>query len=338
MYKRQAGASQSAVVFLTIYPGARPVGMGGAYVGLAEGPLATYYNEGGLASEKRIGAVFMHSSWLPALNSGMYYEFFGITLPTSRIGGMEDIGGTFGLDIIYLTTGETEAIDETGTPIAVFSTFDLAVELCYGMQINERLSVGAGAKFIYSFLAPTWIVQRILHKTGGGKGTSWAIDVSMLYKILPKLGLGISLQNLGPDITYLGDEGQYDPLPRMIKAGFAWKLVEDELQTLTALMDISYVFAGVESNYSRIGEDYTFGDFISDEWEEVWKSCGLEYNYYNFLSARIGYFIDSAGERVGFTFGGGLEYQDKLELNVGVDSDIYSFDCSNYRISLTLFF
>ena len=60
---------------------------------------------------------------------------------------------------------------------------------------------------------------------GSGTSTGLALDMGLLYKLHPRLNLGVAVTNLGPDISYI-DVSQADPLPRNLAVGFAWKLLE----------------------------------------------------------------------------------------------------------------
>ncbi len=306
-------ASEAGAIFLTIYPGARPNGMGAAFVGLADDALSTYYNQAGMAFINSTNFYLMHANWLPGLYEDMYYDILcGVT----PIKGWGTIGG----NIIYLTTGETEARDEQGNPVGRFRTFDVAFSLGYATKMTSQLGLGVGAKFIYSYLAPPEIVEKVLHMRGG-TGMSWAIDIAGLYHTpLKGLSIGGTLQNIGPSIQY-AQSGNKDPLPRTLRLGIAYRLFNSEMNRLNFLFDVTKVIV----NWS--------GD-LAKENEDTWKSMGMEYTYFNILTGRIGYFMDSAGKREGLTYGGGIEFKN-LKFDIGVDDQLYDFQTSNYRFSLS---
>ncbi|OYD15088.1 hypothetical protein CH333_06540 [candidate division WOR-3 bacterium JGI_Cruoil_03_44_89] len=310
-------ASQAGAIFLAIYPGARPNGMGTCFTAIADDAMATYYNDAGMAFQDETDITFMHANWLPGLYPDMYYEY---------VGGFHEFPGIgkIGANFIYLTTGTTEAIDQYGNPIpgGVFSSFDLAVKLSYATKLYEDLSIGVGGKFIYSYLVPRWIIERIwgMEQKGGGTGTSWAIDLSVLYKTyFDGLNIGASLQNLGPNISYL-ESGESDPLPRTLRLGVAYSPIRTQRNKLTITSEITKILVGV----TRV---------VEDEWKDTWKGVGIEYTLSEFLSVRGGYFWDTVGERVGPTFGGGIRFAN-FEFDIGVDSAIYDFPTDNYRFSL----
>lgn len=309
-------ASEAGAIFLTIYPGARPNGMGGAFVGLADDALSTYYNQAGMAFIDSPNFVLMHANWLPGLYPDMYYDIVCFVNPITG-------WGTVGGNVIYLTTGETEARDDNGNPVGKFRTFDTAFSLSYATRMTPFLGLGVSAKFIYSYLAPPEIVEKVLHMRGG-TGMSWAVDAALLYHTpLRGLDLGAVFQNIGPSIQY-ASSGQKDPLPRTVRLGAAYKLLDSKMSRLIFLADMTKIIV----NWSG---------HISEENEDTWKSIGMEYTYFNLLTGRIGYFNDTAGQRIGLTYGGGIEFKN-LKFDIGVDDKLYEFPTSNYRFSLSYTF
>jgi len=306
------GSMESGAVFLMIYPGSRPTGMGGAYAAIAEGPLATYYNDGGIAFEEKNSAVLQHVNWLIGLYPGMYYEYAGFIHPMAS-------GSNMGLAFTYITTGETEATDATGNTIARFRNYDLSAKVTFAKTINEKIGIGMGFKFIFSFLAPDWIVREIDPSfRGGGYGQVWALDGGMLYKINKALRLGVAFSNFGPNISYV-EGGGSDPIPRTVRVGIADYLVNTDYHKLVATVDLTKVVVGLTRNFY-------------DEWIDTWKSYGMEYTFNNFATFRAGYFVDNNGERVGKTFGIGISHK-TFNFDISADNSIYSFPTSNYRLT-----
>jgi len=342
--RANASTSQAGAIFLIIYPGARPNGMGAAFTAIADDALASYYNDAGLGFQRRGDFVLMHCNWLPGLYPGMYYEFLGVTYPVPAYGGV------LGIHIIYLTTGLTVATDEHGNPIGEWRTFDSSVKLSYGTKLRRSLSVGIGAKFIISYLCPSWIIgQMPLPGKGGGTGTSWAFDISSFYRIFPKrvhlwignssyaltlneIDIGTSLQNLGPNIKYT-DTGESDPLPWTLRAGISYRAIENESNKLRISTEFTKILVGIGGVLSDLFKGSRRWAIIKDEYYDIWKAVGLEYTYSNLFSLRVGFFWDKTGYRVGPTFGGGIYLKD-LAFDIGVDQYLYDFPTSNYRLSL----
>ncbi|MDI6839524.1 MAG: PorV/PorQ family protein [bacterium] len=321
--KLYGGASEAGAIFLIIYPGARPNGMGAAFTAISDDALATYYNDAGLGFQNKNDIALMHANWLPGLYPGMYYEFITFTRPVPGT-------GVLGGHIIYLTTGETVGMDETGQEVGRWTTWDASIKISYGTKLNEKLSAGIGAKFIYSFLAPADIVWIVLHQRGGGTGTSWAFDGSTLYIPNKNLQLGLSLQNMGPNIKYT-ETGKSDPLPWTLRFGLAWHPLYTSTNKLTLSGELTKIVVGILDDLREAQKSPKKG--FTYIYQDTWKGIGIEYTWANLFSLRGGHFSDIIGRREGLTYGGGVKIRG-LRFDIGVDSALYDFPTSNYRFSL----
>jgi hypothetical protein len=334
-------------VFLMIWPSARPTSLGGAFVAVADDASATYYNPAGQSFQNSFNATLMHCNWLPGLYPGMYYEFLSLThsLPKGTIGG----------NIIYLNTGKTEVINSRGEYLGEYTTFDLAFTLSYGYRILPKLGAGLSWKFIYSFLVPEWVWEAMpeLGITSGGTGITWGFDFGLLYKPFPWLNVGTSVANLGPNISYTAS-GESDPIPRMLRLGVNFLPINKEYVKLSIPIEMDIGLTGFKS------------DSLGYEFEDAWKSIGIELSFVNMVSARIGYFEDVHGwrggvetakpgeegerevhsilswlfgsksgfKRLGLCYGFGLGFKN-FSIDLASDYLIYSFSTSNWKISLS---
>ncbi len=350
-------ASQNpGAVFLLIWPGARPTSLAGAFTAISNDASCIYYNPGGLPFLEGTNATLMHCNWLPGLWPGMYYEYLGLTHSLRE-------RGTAGLNVVYLTTGETEVINERGEFLGKYTTFDVAPTIGYGLPVLPNLGVGVSAKLIYSFLVPDWVWEAMpeLGIEGGGTGITWAFDAGVLYKPFRFLNLGAAVANIGPNIAYT-TSGESDPLPRMLRLGLAYYPVQKELFSLCISPEISKILVGIFSDTTK-----TFGENLSLEWRDAWKSLGVEGELnFGLLGGfiRFGYFEDITGQRggivmekdgltyhyplsdlltrgnlgkfksLGFTLGFGIRFQN-FQFDLGVDQFIYDFATTNYKFSFS---
>ena len=309
-------------VFLLIWPGARATALSGAFSSIADDATACYYNQAGLAFFDKTIVTLQHANWLPGLQPGMYYEYAGVVKPMKM--------GALGLDIIYLTTGTTEVIDETEQYIGEYITFDITTGLNYGFKLANQLGMGVGWKFIYSFLVPDWVFEKMpsLGIEKGGTGITWAFDGGFLYKPHRFISLALVLQNFGPNISYT-ESGSSDPLPYTLRLGMKLEPINSRILRVSLTSDITKVLVGMFAN-----EDSTFFENLKYEFQEAWKAVGLEVDYYNFISLRGGYFRDTEGARIGFTFGGGIK-AGGFSIDVGIDQAIYEFPTTNRKFSFS---
>ncbi|MDH5187204.1 MAG: hypothetical protein OEW70_09100, partial [candidate division WOR-3 bacterium] len=242
------------------------------------------------------------------------------------------------------------------------TTFDISPSISYGYKLAPQVSAGVSFKFIYSFLVPDWVFKAMpeLGIEAGGTGTTWAFDFGVLYKPFRMLTIGAALQNLGPNIAYT-TSGASDPLPRMLRLGIRYEPIRSNLFRLSLIPEITKVLVGM---FYDPQDKKTFGEELSYEYEEAWKSFGIELTYYNFLTARVGYFEDLTGARggvrvikndredylslpeflftkhgskfdkIGITFGGGIEFK-KFAFDISLDHLIYDFPTQNYKLSFS---
>jgi len=351
-----ATASQNpGAVFLMIWPAARPTGLGGAFVALADDASSVYYNQGGMAFLEGTHATLMHANWLPGLYEGMYYEYAALT---HQLPGYGNVGG----NIIYLTTGETEVVNEKGINLGRYTTFDVALAGGYGYSVLPNLGVGVGAKFIYSFLVPDWVWHAMpeLGIEAGGTGITWALDAGALYKPFNFFQVGLAFSNLGPNIAYT-TSGESDPLPRMLRLGVAYFPVKNDVVSVAVVPEVSKIIVGMF--YDTTGTK-PFGRKLQEELRDAWKSVGFEAKFVNLLYTRVGYFEDLTGQRggivlekedqryhyglgdvltrkglgsfksIGLCFGAGVEYA-KFKFDLSMDQLIYDFPTSNYKFSFS---
>lgn len=330
-------AQRPGAVFLMIWPGTRPTALGGAFVGVADDALATYYNQGGLAFLSSTEVNLMHCNWLPGLYPGMYYEFLGIARPLNS-------RGTLGFGIIYLSTGKTVVTDDIGRKLGEYTTFDVAAGPSYGVKLSEDLGLGFGFKFIYSFLIPQWVidVRPDLGIERGGTGATWALDFGALYRPFPILSVGAAIQNLGPDISYT-DTGVSDPLPRMLRVGIGFTPIHSRYLSIRLVPEVTKVLVGM---FYDPKDTLSVWEEVGYEFNEAWKSFGIEASYLDLFTLRAGYFDDPTGARGGFkrteegkvvrwpfTFGGGVRFRG-FAFDVAVDQYLYDFPTQNYKLSL----
>ncbi|MCK5065497.1 MAG: PorV/PorQ family protein [Candidatus Fermentibacteraceae bacterium] len=283
-------ASTASVVWMTITPGARPNGMGEAFVALADDATASYWNPAGLAfvDSTRQELTLQHSNWLPQLADDLYYEFLGYAKYLEGWGG---IGG----NITFMSMGEQLETTSEGVELGTFYSYGVALTGSFGTEVAPGVSVGLGLKFIYDHL----------YYQDSGKGTSFAADLGVLYHIpMDDLGIGnigrvniaACLSNLGPNVSYGGNTDN-NPLPRTIRAGLAYIPFDSHLTRLRVTADYSKLLTNVE-------------DGIGTEFNENKWGTGAEFWYYDLLALRAGYIHDTEGISTiqGPTFGAGLQY------------------------------
>ncbi|MFO7260682.1 MAG: PorV/PorQ family protein [bacterium] len=167
--------------FLELGVGARALALGGAYVALAEGATALYWNPAGIADVPGIAASLSYETLYD--DSGLTNSFAAFAVPVGA--------GAAGLAVTYFSSGKiertTERYPEGGDPTAgqYVEWSGLAIGASYARQITDRLSLGGTLKFAQegiSFARATYF--------GGDFGVRFRTG---LYGIT----LGAALTNLG---------------------------------------------------------------------------------------------------------------------------------------------
>ena len=184
----------SGAVFLKIAPGARPVGMGEAFTGVADDVHAAYWNPAGLAGLKVPEMTGMHMQYFQSIQ----YEYFAFAYPTPD-------QGTWGLSVTNLHVDNIDSrTDDTDTPAGQFSSSDSAYWLSYAYPVTSRLNLGANAKYIRQTLDNV-------------DANAYATDLGATYDFdWQHSRLGATIQNVGTKVKFVNES---DPLPLTMRFG-----------------------------------------------------------------------------------------------------------------------
>ncbi|MCB5295018.1 MAG: PorV/PorQ family protein [Candidatus Cloacimonetes bacterium] len=288
-----AAISQGSLLFLTFEPGGRANGMGRAYTAIADDGFGMWWNPGAAAFNRKGQIALNHIPWLQGSGlNDMFYEYLGWNQHFEEI-------GTISAHIVLLDAGTQEQTNSSGVSQGTFHPFDIAGAIGYAYEvIPQTLGVGANFKLIYSYLAPA---------TGftdsEGKAFSFAFDLGTKYRNamnVDGLDLALVVQNIGPDVTFV-DQEQADPAPMTVRAGAAYRVMEDPMSKLTVSAEASKMLAN---------QDPLFERFVSgwEHMDETIYGAGAEFVYLDLIALRGGYFADTAGKITGPSVGVGIQY------------------------------
>jgi hypothetical protein len=253
----------SAGTFLKIGVGARPVGMGGAFVAVANDPTTIYWNPAGIAGLLRTNVTVSHTEWTADVN----YEYLGAIFPVEKLGG--SVGIQFGA--LYTEIQETTELQPFGTG-QTFSYTDFVGGLSYARRFTDKLLIGGTLKFVHENLGVD---------VGGTTINTWLVDVGSIYYIgLGSLRIGVALANFGPDFSpsgkYFSPDGEvreWDSAnpPTQFRWGVAWEPVQSKSMMLTTALEVSQpadnsqaLKAGLEWTLQRVLSLRTGYDFNAD--------------------------------------------------------------------------
>ncbi|MFQ6033635.1 MAG: hypothetical protein ACE5KR_02110 [Candidatus Bipolaricaulia bacterium] len=214
----QGGRFANVAALLQIGAGARPLGMGGAFVGLADDENAAFYNPAALAFLENTGFTSLYSRQFQALD----YSVIGLA------------GRFAGINLLQLYSGEIEGANEFGNPDgSLFSYISRAGIISLGLGIG-RVGIGTRLK-LYQELSD------------GVSGLGWALDPAVMI-IRDNLRLGVLLENgLSGGIRF--DNGHVEGWNPDLRIGSSLSLKLTEEATVNLLLDLSGLLGGVPQGH-----------------------------------------------------------------------------------------
>jgi len=277
----------TAANFLEIMPGASAVGVGGAFVSIANDATALYWNSAGIANLSRNEVVLNHIDWI----ADTKYDFAGLVINLGNAGSM---GINFtSLAVNDMVVRTVEKPDGTGE---LFNAQDISLGISYARTLTDRFSIGFTAKYIK---------QRIWHMSA----SAFAIDVGTLFRtdLLGGLTIGASLSNFGTPMKLEGRDTRFFIRVDETKLGSNESIPTNiEMDT----WDLPLVFRIGVSTYIFQTDQYSFllaADAVNPNNNYQSMNVGAQFSFMDYLFVRAGYndlFLqDSEG---GFTFGVGV--------------------------------
>lgn len=293
--------------------GARAIGMGHAYTGVAEGLPTVLWNPAGLVSLNRAEVYFSRYegfSFTVSDISGaetedqISFNFFNVGVPIKDIGvvafsmNLWDLGSS---EITSAGGGELTGLD------------DQSLWMMYGSfatRLSKKIDIGVSMKYI----------REKLSSLEGGTGTSAAVDLGVLYRPLTEIPLqfGFALMDIGTNMQFT-NKYQSDRLPRRFRIGGGYNILKHLLEQDR----FNLLFA---ADYERflVGNPANDGFFIGSEFS-------IEPLEDLLLALRSGYQSEE-GELNGALIGFGLNWKGfsfdiarELGVNPLSDRTFYSF-------------
>ncbi|MDD5594391.1 MAG: S-layer homology domain-containing protein [Candidatus Margulisbacteria bacterium] len=222
--------------------GARPLGLGRAFAGLADDGSAVFMNPAGLARIDSLKLLNFYTSPDPNNSiiaiSAALPKIYGLT---AGIGYTNNINSGFTLPL----------------PNTVEASFmEQQYLFCLAGKLGDRLSLGLNLDII----TKSFSVQSSL--LAGQTGSGMDLDLAFFYAVREGLDLGLNLQNILP--TNLGGKFVYDSravesIPANLKAGVAWKFRKG----LNLLFDIDRPLEQSTPTLLHLGLEYRPNSTIS---------------------------------------------------------------------------
>lgn len=279
--------------------GARPLGMGKAYVGLANDVNTIFLNPAGLTQLPHWQVTSLSGKFINEVN----YLNLGIAVPTNN--------GTFGIGYVSsglgfsasTTTLEAGIITASNETVS-YSDYDTIWLLSYARPIRgEILSAGLTLKLFSKNLSGTDLLS--------GNASGYDIDLGLFFKPNSILNAGVVAQNIlpasmGGKITW--GTGLEETLPANLKSGISLKLL------------------GHEGLVLNLDNDYP----ISQKNIPMTWHVGLEWKPLRFLYLRAGIDQDTFAKS-----GGGVSVDGNLTAGIGLVHGKFRFDYAYHQYQST---
>jgi hypothetical protein len=278
------GVGKYAGEFISLGVGGRALGMGGAFVALANDVTAGYWNPAGLAHINYPQLSLMHDEQFGNL---VNYDYGAVALPVGRntsIGlsvirlGVDDIPDTrnAGVDAngnITYDPNQFSRIDPS--KVTFFNAADWAFYFTYSKKHSEDFSYGANLK----------VIRREL---GQNSATGLGFDIGVWYTPFENLVLGANLQDV--TTTFLAwDTGTNELISPTMKVGSAY-FIEAFGGRFAPALDFDIRFEN-----RKYASTANLGPVSFD------LHTGMEFQLKNLVALRVGY-----SDVKQLTFGAGI--------------------------------
>ncbi|MFC2061158.1 PorV/PorQ family protein [Elusimicrobiota bacterium] len=194
-----AKINNSGANFLKFGTGARPMGMGGAFVAVADDINSARWNPAGLALLEYNEIMLMHNE----AGEGIRHQFLSYGQPVQRI------RGTLALNISYFSISDIQGYNPQGVATKELSAYDMSAGLVYGTRPLPYLYQGIALKFIQE-------------KLDTETASAFAMDIGGLWESpVERLRFGYNIQNIGSGLKFIEETS---PFPLNLKTGAAYDL------------------------------------------------------------------------------------------------------------------
>jgi len=294
-------AGISTAQFLKIGVGGRASAMGDAFIAVANDVSALYWNPAGLSQFSENQIIFSHNKWIDDIN----HDFLGAVYHL-------DNDNTFGIAFTALSMDKMKVTTEF-SPFGTgeyYGFSDIAIAISYSRKMTEQFSFGGTIKYM----------EETLDKL---KMRGVMIDLGTYYWTgLGSTRFAVTVSNFGNDLAPDGEvvlvgnrtksEWQSFSPPTMFKIGFAFEPYEDEINRITASIQLNHPNDNSEN-------------FV----------IGAEYSYDKMFYLRSGYKVNV--DEQNYSFGAGVSLPISIA-NISVDYSFSNFTRlgSVHRFSLIL--
>jgi len=242
---------------------ARALGIGRAYVAIADDPTAVFWNPSGLELIPRISLTLFHTS----LYEGTTFDFIGFAYPTLQF-------GTVGIGYARVAVGDIPVVDEFNIRQGVAHYEMSELYLAYAKKLPLNLTTGLTFKIDRQEFDFTNLVT-------SGIG----LDLGIMYRpqsesgLFRGLSIGLQFQNLIKPQLKLGAEREV--LPNQLRIGVLKSVLIGEAGNMNVALD--YWKSELESGRFHAGTEYNFREIgairLGYDQNSVAFGAGLAYKF-----------------------------------------------------------
>ena len=307
----ETGIAKYAGEFISLGVGGRALGMGGAFVALANDVTAGYWNPAGLSKINYPQFTLMHDEQFGSL---VNYDYGAVAIP---FGASTSLGfSVIRLGVDDIPNTQNAAVDINGNPtndpqwnridpnrVTYFNAADWAFYFTYSKKQSDDFSYGANVK----------IIRREL---GDASATGIGLDIGVWYTPFENVQFGANLQDV--TTTFL-----------------AWSTGRNELISPTMKVGSAYFIEAFGGRFApAVDFDIRFENRKYASMAHIGPvsldiHSGLEYQFKNLIALRLGY-----SDVKQLTMGAGVRLP-----KLNIDYSFAKFDATNqlgntHRISL----
>ncbi len=235
--------------FISIGGGSRPLGMGGAFVAIADESIASYWNPAGLI---QLDHPEIHLMYAERFGGIVKFNFMSAAMSLKNESAIAVSIMRIGVDDIPIS-----ALPNPDLPVGVLNKpfidhkvndVEYIAYFSYAKRWKGNSSIGTNVKFIRKSI---------------GENTAWGIgfDIGMLTSIKGNLQFGVNLQDITTTLI-AWDTGTKELIVPNVKWGFSYPIIFNSLEFLPAF-DIDTRFEGrkfaSQLNAGGISFDFHFG-------------------------------------------------------------------------------
>jgi len=328
----QNNVATTSAAFLEIGPGARSLGMGSAYVSVANDASSLYWNPAGIVNVSRPEVQSFYTPWL--VETQYYYNT--AVVPLGPYGNLGFSFTAITMDEMIVRTVQDPEPSDYGQK---FDAGNISMGIAYAKKLTDRFSFGFQTKFIQESI---WQMN----------AQGFAVDIGTLFITKRDLRIGMSVSNFGGKLGMEGnntlvdidvDENIYGnndridgnlgtakwPLPLMFRFGISREFTF--ASNMKCLFAVDAIHPNNNPEYLNIGLEYSAMDM-------VFLRVGKSHTFYELSFQEEDQNIDIGPEQ-GLSFGAGVEYQIPRGPMINIDYVFTDFGIFNniegYSISFT---